>query len=95
MAIAVALSSIAGLMLAMRTAFTPFAGGDRLLISFEVVIVGGLGSLWGALLGGSILGVAHLLGLRFDPGGGLLYAHLVFFLILMALPSGLSQWRRA
>lgn len=94
MAIAVALSSIAGVLLAMRTSFSPFAGGDRLLISFEVVIVGGLGSIWGALLGGFILGVAHLVGLKLDPDGGLLYAHLTFFLILMVMPSGLSARRR-
>ena len=47
--LAVALSALAGLLLAMRSSFSPFAGQDRLLISFEVVIVGGLGSFWGAL----------------------------------------------
>jgi len=94
MGIAVSVSSIAGMLLAMRTAFTPFSGVDRLLISFEVVIIGGLGSIWGTLIGGLILGVAHLVGSKFDPGAGLLYAHLVFFLILIFLPQGLSQWRR-
>ncbi len=94
MGLAVSVSAVAGMLLGMRTAFTPFSGVDRLLISFEVVIIGGLGSIWGALVGGFLLGVTHLLGLKFDPDGGLLYAHLMFFLILIVMPSGISQWRR-
>jgi branched-chain amino acid transport system permease protein len=58
------------------------------------VIVGGLGSLWGALLGGFVLGLANVFGLQFDPNSGLLYTHLTFFVILMILPQGLSAWRR-
>ena len=46
------------------------------------------------VFGGFLLGVTHLLGLKFDPDGGLLYAHLMFFLILIVMPSGISQWRR-
>jgi len=94
MGLALAMSAVAGMMLAMRTAFSPFSGADRLLISFEVVIVGGLGSLWGALIGGFVLGLANIFGLQFDPNSGLLYTHLTFFIILMILPQGLSAWRR-
>jgi branched-chain amino acid transport system permease protein len=94
MGIALALSSVAGVFLAMRSSFNAFSGVDQLLISFEVVIIGGVGSLWGMLAGGFILGVTQLVGLRVNTNSGLLYAHLVFFLILMVLPSGLSSWRR-
>jgi len=94
MGIAVAMAAIAGVLLAMRSAFTPFSGADRLLIAFEVVIIGGLGSIWGALLGGLLLGVAHLVGLKIASGSGLLFAHLTFFLILIFLPGGLAKWRR-
>ena len=80
--LAVALSALAGLLLAMRSSFSPFAGQDRLLISFEVVIVGGLGSFWGALLGGLALGVAQVVGLKISPNSGLLFAHIAFFSIL-------------
>ncbi|HEX4077545.1 MAG TPA: branched-chain amino acid ABC transporter permease [Rhizomicrobium sp.] len=94
MGIAVALSSVAGLMIAMRTTYSPFTGVDRLLLAFEVVIIGGLGSLWWMLLGGFILGIAELVSLQINPNAGLLYAHLVFFVVLMVMPSGLSNWRR-
>ena len=59
MAMSVALSAIAGLFLAARASFTPFSGVERLLIAFEVVVLGGIGSLPGAMLGGLILGVAE------------------------------------
>jgi branched-chain amino acid transport system permease protein len=70
-------------LLSMRTAFTPFSGVDRLLISFEVVIVGGLGSLWGALAGGLLLGVVQMAGLRIAPESGLLPVHIAFFVVLL------------
>jgi branched-chain amino acid transport system permease protein len=92
--LALSLSAAAGMMLAMRSTITPFTGGDRLLIAFEVVIVGGLGSMWGALLGGLLLGVTHLVGLKLDPNSGLLYAHIMFFLILAFMPKGISGWRQ-
>jgi len=92
--LALSMSAAAGMMLAMRSTITPFTGGDRLLIAFEVVIVGGLGSMWGALIGGFILGVTHLVGLKFDPNSGLLYPHIMFFLILTFLPKGISAWRQ-
>lgn len=89
MGISLALAGIAGVLLAMRSTFTPFSGTDRLLISFEVVVLGGLGSFWGALVAGIALGVTELVGLRFDPNSGLLYPHLLFFLGLLLRPNGL------
>ncbi len=94
MGIALALSSVAGILMAVRSSFTPFSGIDRLLIAFEVVIIGGLGSVWGMLVGGVVLGITQLVGLRIDTNSGLLYAHMVFFPVLMALPSGISGQRR-
>ncbi|SHG52423.1 branched-chain amino acid transport system permease protein [Kaistia soli DSM 19436] len=93
-ALALSMSAAAGMMLAMRSTITPFTGGDRLLIAFEVVIIGGLGSMWGALIGGLILGVTHLVGLRIDPNSGLLYPDIVFFIILTIMPRGISGWRQ-
>ena len=84
----------AGLMLALRTTFTPFSGVERLLISFEVVVMGGLGSFWGAMLAGIALGVAQLVGLRLNPNSGFLYANLVFFAFVMLRPNGLFGARQ-
>ena len=89
MGLAFALAGVAGLMLALRTTFTPFSGVERLLISFEVVVMGGLGSFWGAMLGGIALGVAQLVGLRLNPNSGFLYGNLVFFAFVMLRPNGL------
>lgn len=89
MAISLALAAVAGMFLAMRTSFTPNSGIDRILIAFEVVVLGGLGSFWGALLAGIALGVTQLIGFRFDANSGLLYAHLLFLLFLVVRPNGL------
>ncbi|MBT9386772.1 branched-chain amino acid ABC transporter permease [Pseudooceanicola sp. CBS1P-1] len=89
MALSLALAAVAGLLLAMRTSFTPSSGIDRILIAFEVVVLGGLGSFWGALLAGIALGVTQLVGFRFDANSGLLYAHLLFLAFLIARPNGL------
>ncbi len=94
MGISLMLSAVAGMLIAIRSSFNPFAGADRLLISFEVVIIGGLGSIWGMMVGGIILGVAQLVSLQYDSNAGLLYSHLVFFVILMVFPSGISGWRQ-
>jgi branched-chain amino acid transport system permease protein len=89
MGLALALASVAGLLLAIRSSFTAYTGVERLLIAFEVVVLGGLGSFWGAMLGGTLLGVVQLVGLKFDPNAGPLYAHLLFFVGVLLRPSGL------
>jgi branched-chain amino acid transport system permease protein len=94
MGLSFALASVAGLMLTLRTTFTPFSGVERLLISFEVVVMGGLGSFWGAMLAGIALGVAQLVGLRLNPNSGFLYANLVFFVFVMLRPNGLFGARQ-
>ncbi len=94
MGLSFALAGVAGLMLSLRTTFTPFSGVERLLISFEVVVMGGLGSFWGALLGGIALGVAQLVGLRLNPNSGFLYGNLVFLIFVMLRPNGLFGARQ-
>lgn len=89
MALAMAVVAIAGVFLAIRTSFDPTVGPARLLYGFEAVIIGGLGSLWGTLAGGVILGVAQAVGAKIDPGWQILAGHLVFLLILIVRPRGL------
>jgi branched-chain amino acid transport system permease protein len=90
MGLSLAFASVAGLLLALRSSFTPFSGVERLLGAFEVVIIGGMGSFWGALAGGIALGVAQLVGQRLDSNAGALYAHLLFFIVLMVRPNGIA-----
>jgi len=89
MALAFAVTAIAGVLLGIRTSFDPSIGDGRLIFAFEAVIIGGLGSLWGTLAGGIILGVAQTVGGKIDPGWQLLAGHIVFLLVLAVRPTGL------
>jgi branched-chain amino acid transport system permease protein len=94
MGLAIAFAAGAGFLLAQRTLFTPFSGVERMLVAFEVVIIGGLGSFWGALAGGVALGIAQLVGQKFDSNAGSLYAHLLFVIVLVLRPQGLAGVRK-
>lgn len=88
-ALAFAVIAVAGVLMAVRTNFDPTLGPARLLTAFEVVIIGGLGSFWGALIGGMVLGLAQAIGARIDPGIQMLVGHVVFLLLLLVRPNGL------
>ena len=75
--------------MATRTNFNPTVGPARLLYAFEAVIIGGLGNLWGTLIGGVIIGVAQSIGAKIDPGWQLLSGHLAFLVALVLRPNGL------
>jgi branched-chain amino acid transport system permease protein len=89
MALSLAIIAIAGVFLAIRTNFDPAIGPARLIFGFEAVIIGGLGSMWGTLIGGIVLGVAQAIGAQINPGWQVLAGHLAFLLILAIRPEGL------
>ena len=89
MAFSLAVVAVAGVFLAVRTNFDPAIGPARLIFGFEAVIIGGLGSMWGTLAGGIILGVSQAIGAQIDPGWQLLAGHIVFLVILAVRPQGL------
>ncbi len=89
MALSLAVIAVAGVFLAVRTNFDPAIGPARLIFGFEAVIIGGLGSMWGTLAGGVILGVAQAIGAQLDPGWQVLAGHLAFLIILAVRPEGL------
>jgi branched-chain amino acid transport system permease protein len=89
MALSLAVIAVAGVFLAVRTNFDPAIGPARLIFGFEAVIIGGLGSMWGTLAGGIILGVSQAIGAQIDPGWQLLAGHLAFLIILAVRPEGL------
>ena len=88
MAIAMIFTALAGVLMAIRTTFDPAAGPIRLIFAFEAVIIGGLGSLWGTLLGGMVLGVAQAFGAAMSPNWQILAGHIAFLFILVLRPSG-------
>ncbi len=89
MSLSLAVVAIAGVFLAVRANFDPAIGPGRLIFGFEAVIIGGLGSLWGTLAGGIVLGVAQAIGAQIDPGWQVLAGHLAFLVILAVRPEGL------
>jgi branched-chain amino acid transport system permease protein len=89
MAIIFATVAVAACFMAVRTNFDPASGPSRLLIAFEAVVLGGLGSLWGTLAGGILLGVAQSIGAQFDAAWQMLAGHLLFLLVLVLRPQGL------
>jgi branched-chain amino acid transport system permease protein len=89
MGLAFAMMGLAGVLLGMRTSFSPTDGPANLLFAFEAVVIGGLGSAWGTFAGGILLGVAQTVGFRLDPGWGLLVGHFVFLGVLLFKPEGL------
>ena len=89
LAMALAVTAVAGILLGIRTNFDPSIGGGRLILGFEAVIIGGPGNLRGTLADGVILGVAQTVGAKIDPGWQLLAGHIAFLLIVAIRPSGL------
>ncbi|HKA46766.1 MAG TPA: branched-chain amino acid ABC transporter permease [Methyloceanibacter sp.] len=89
MALSLAVVAVAGVLIAVRTNFDPAIGPARLIFGFEAVIIGGLGSLWGTLCGGILLGVAQGIGAHVDPGWQMLAGHLAFLAVLAVRPEGL------
>jgi branched-chain amino acid transport system permease protein len=80
---------VAAGFMSIWTNFDPASGPTRLLIAFEVIVLGGLGSMWGSLAGGIVLGVAQSVGAQFDIAWQMLAGHLVFLIVLAVRPQGL------
>jgi branched-chain amino acid transport system permease protein len=93
MAIAFGTIAVAGLLFAMRSSFDPSIGPTRLIFAFEAVVIGGLGSLWGTLAGGIVLGLAQTVFAQIDPAWTLLGGHLIFLAVLAFRPQGLIPAR--
>jgi branched-chain amino acid transport system permease protein len=89
MGLALAVAAIGAFYLGTRSNFDPSIGPARLLYAFEAVIIGGLGSLWGTLAGGIVLGLAQAIGAAFSPEWQILAGHLAFLFVLVLRPRGL------
>lgn len=82
-AIAVATATLAGTFLAIHSTIDPASGPTQLIFAFEAVVIGGLGSLRGTLIGGLVLGMAQTIGAQIDPQYSILAGHLVFLAVLL------------
>ena len=90
-ALAVGMLGVAAVCQSLRATVAPADGPTQLIYAFEAVIIGGMGSTWGAFLGAMVLGVAQAVGFRIDAGWGVLSGHLVFLAVLAVRPQGLMS----
>jgi branched-chain amino acid transport system permease protein len=89
MALSLAVAAVAGVFMAIRKSFDPYSGPLMLIFGFEAIIIGGLGSLWGTLAGGIVLGVAQAVGAQINVAWPIISGHIAFILILLVRPQGL------
>jgi branched-chain amino acid transport system permease protein len=87
--LAFATVALAGIAFGMYTSLDPTAGGVNLLYAFETVVIGGIGSLWGTLVGGILLGIAQQFGAHFNEQYTILAGNILFLLVLAIRPQGL------
>jgi branched-chain amino acid transport system permease protein len=93
-AIAFGTAGLAGIAYGMYSTFAPTTGTDTILLfAFAAVVIGGLGSLWGTLVGGIVLGVAQLIGAQINASDQVLAGYLVFLAVLVLRPQGLVARR--
>jgi branched-chain amino acid transport system permease protein len=95
-AIAFGTVALAGIAYGMYTSFNPTSGSTALLLlfAFEAVVIGGLGSLWGTLVGGILLGVVQQLGAQVGSSDQVLAGQLLFLVVLVIRPQGITSGRR-
>jgi branched-subunit amino acid ABC-type transport system permease component len=93
-AIAFGTVALAGIGYGMYSQFAPTTGTDTILLfAFAAVVIGGLGSLWGTLLGGVVLGVAQQIGAQINISDEVLAGYIVFLAVLILRPQGLTARR--
>jgi len=86
--------ALAGIAYGMTTVVSPTTGTDTILLfAFAAVVIGGLGSLWGTLVGGIVLGVAQQIGAQINISYELLAGYIVFLAVLVIRPEGLTTRR--
>jgi branched-chain amino acid transport system permease protein len=88
-AMGVTLAAFAGMLAAPISSVSPGMGSQVLIISFVVVVIGGIGSIWGALLGSLLIGGADTFGKILFPQFAGVAVYLVMAAVLLWRPEGL------
>jgi len=88
--ISAALAGMAGVMIGTVGTFSPSSAASFTLMSFVVAVLGGLGNMYGALVGGLVIGLVQAWGGQYLPGTWVnALAFLVLIVVLIARPTGL------
>ena len=87
--------AVAGCMMVLLIDLTPAIGPGYTLLAFVIVIVGGLGSMNGALLGGVLIGLSEALaGLFILPSAKSMFSFALLIVVLLVRPRGLLGGQR-
>ncbi len=88
--IAMATAAMAGVFLGLTFPFSPTTGLSFLVISFGVIVIGGLGSMIGTFAGGIVMGLAQTLGAQFfGDAAQMLIAYIIVLVALSIRPQGI------
>jgi branched-chain amino acid transport system permease protein len=87
--IGIALAAFAGGLGLAMSSLTPGVGTQIVVLCFAVVVIGGMGSLWGALIAALILGLCESFGDHYFPQMAMALPFILMALILMLRPQGL------
>lgn len=93
--IAIATAALAGVFIGTISTFDPLTGTNILIFAFEAVVIGGIGSLWGTLVGGVIMGVTQVVVGEVNQAYAVLAVNLVFLAVLTVRPGGLFTSHQA
>jgi branched-chain amino acid transport system permease protein len=89
-AVGAAIAAVGGVLVGLTFSVTPTTGPQYLVVAIAVVVLGGIGNVWGTLLGGILIGLVQALGTQaFGGGYGVLAVYVVFLLVLTIRPAGL------
>ncbi|MGH3986401.1 MAG: branched-chain amino acid ABC transporter permease [Actinomycetes bacterium] len=85
----IALAGLAGVLAAPMRAINPLMGGDLIIVVFAVVVIGGLGSIFGSVLAGFVIGMLEALGNLYVPSLSQMLVFIVMAAVLLLRPAGL------
>jgi branched-chain amino acid transport system permease protein len=88
-ALGTAMAGVAGVIAAPMWSLKPTIGAEAVMPAFIVVVIGGIGSFWGAVVGGLLLGLASGLSNLVVPRGSILVMYLLMTAVLLWRPRGL------
>jgi branched-chain amino acid transport system permease protein len=89
-AVAAALAAVGGVLIGVAFSITPTTGTSWLLRGFTVIVLGGMGSIWGTLAGGVVVGIAEQFGATwFGPQYHDLVVFSLLVIVLVLRPQGL------
>lgn len=88
-AIGSALGAVAGVMVGLREVIEPTMGFYKGVAAFAAAVLGGIGNITGAMVGGIVIGIAETFGADIHSGYRLAFAYIIMILVILIRPSGL------